>query len=58
MNIATRGQKQDETIIIRCTSEDKSLLKLAAQQRGTSMSTVIKHSLMKENIIKPIYPSF
>jgi uncharacterized protein (DUF1778 family) len=58
MNTANRGSKQDESLVIRVTSEDKAMLKVAAQERGTSMSTVVKNALMKDNIIKPIYPSF
>ena len=43
----------DESIIIRATKEDKASLKLAANQRGVSMSWLVRELLISEKIISP-----
>ena len=54
MNIATRGQAQTEQIVIRVAPADKANIKLEAQKKGITMSTLIKSVLMDAKIIEPI----
>ena len=58
MNTKNRGTEQNESLVIRVTAEDKSLVRLAAQRAGLSMSDIIRNALMETNVIKPVYPHF
>ena len=49
-----QDKKQDETIIMRVAPKDKANIKLEAQKKGITMSTLIKSVLMDAKIIEPI----
>ena len=55
-NIASRGEKMNESIVIRATQKDKMELKLAATQQGTTVSTMIRQLLIANKMISPITP--
>lgn len=52
-NIPTRGIKMSESLIIRATEEDKSSLKLKANQQGVSMSQLVRELLIRQGYIPP-----
>ena len=58
MNIARRGTKQEESIVFRCTQQDKAAIRLEADSAGLSMSDLIKQLLIKEKIIEAKYPTW
>jgi len=49
-----RGEKMDESIIIRATAKDRAQLKLFAQSRGLNSSAVIRNLLIENKIIDPL----
>ena len=58
MNYKQRGTLQNESIVIRVTQEDKSLIKLIADKRAISMSDVVREALLANETIKPKYTAF
>ena len=44
----------NESIIVLSTQDDKAALKLAASQRGVSMSYLVRELLIAHKIISPI----
>lgn len=58
MNYKQRGTLQNESIVIRVTQEDKSLIKLIADKRAITMSDVIREALLANETIKPKYTAF
>lgn len=54
-NYKLRGSSQNESIVMRCTIEDKLALKELALQNGTSMSDFIRTVLIQGEYIKPYY---
>ena len=58
MNIARRGAHQDQSIVFRCTEQDKLSIRLEADKAGLSMSDLIKGLLIKEKIIDAKYPKW
>ena len=58
MNYKQCGTLQNESIVIRVTQEDKSLIKLIADKRAITMSDVIREALLANETIKPKYTAF
>ena len=58
MNISRRGAKQTESLVMRCTEQDKALIQLQADKQGTSISGVIRKALIDAQIIDAKYVSF
>ena len=58
MNIARRGAHQDQSIVFRCTAQDKAAIRLAADHSGLTMSDLIKGLLIKEKIIDAKYKAW
>ena len=58
MNTSTRGEKQTESIVLRCTESDKSKIQLLADQQGTSISDIIRRTLIDAQIIDAKYAAF
>ena len=54
-NYKLRGSSQTESIVMRCTKEDKAALKVLAAENGTSMSDLIRTMLINNKYIKPFY---
>jgi len=50
-----RGSSQVESIVVRCTAEDKEAIKELASSRGTSMSNVVRELLIENEYIKASY---
>ena len=42
MNTNTRGPKMDQSFVMRVSNEDKAALKLAATERGMSVSALMQ----------------
>ena len=58
MNISRRGAKQTESLVMRCTEQDKAKIQLLADKEGTSISSVIRKALIDAQIIDAKYVSF
>lgn len=55
MNRAPRGTKQEVSIVFRVTPEDKARINLLSQQRGVSMSTIVREALIETGTIESLY---
>ena len=53
MNTNQRGPKMDQTVIMRCTYEDKAAMIVEAKQRGKNLSQMIRELLIENKIIPP-----
>ena len=42
-----------ERIQLRCTEQDKELLRKAARANGANVATLVRQSLIKQGLIKP-----
>ena len=54
-NINRRGSTQNQSIVFRCTLEDKVLLKDVASKQGSSISELIRSLLIQHKLIQPTY---
>ena len=50
-NIASRGIRMDKSLIIRCTEQDKSELRIAATNAGVTVCSLVRQLLIKEKLI-------
>lgn len=57
MNLPQRGEKQQDSIVMRVAPTDKAKLKLEAQRQGVSLSSLVKRALMDCHLIDPINAS-
>ena len=55
MNTNTRGPKMDQSFVMRVSNEDKAALKLAAVERGMSVSALIRDVLISQKILPPVW---
>ena len=49
-----RKERMNDTIVVRCHTEDKVNLKLAAQAAGKDSSALVRELLIREKIINPV----
>ena len=54
-NYKLRGSSQVESLVVRCTAEDKEAIRELALSQGTSMSNVVRELLIENNYIKASY---
>ena len=57
MNTTRRGDKMNESVIIRASEKDKIHLKVLAQERGTSVSQLIRDQLIANRILPATWES-
>ena len=50
----SRSAKLTDVIYLRCTPEDKARLKMAAQEKGMDISTLLRQLLIKDRLITPL----
>jgi predicted DNA binding CopG/RHH family protein len=51
-----RGEKQDNSLVLRVSNTDKVNIQREAQRRGVTMSTLIKSLLIDAKVIDPVNP--
>ena len=56
-NIAHRGARQSENVVIRLTPQDKTQLRLKAQADATNISAIIRQALIRQGLITPVVSS-
>ena len=54
-NVNQRGEKQNESIVLRCTPSDKANILLIANREGSTISAIVKQALIRQGIIQPVY---
>ena len=55
--IKARGELQSESLVIRVTPSDRENLRLVAALEGTTISHIVKLSLIRQGVIQPVYGS-
>ena len=53
MRTPIRDERMDDRVILRCTPEDKKLIKQAARNEAMDMSAFLRAILIKQNVINP-----
>ena len=56
-NIKQRGELQSESLVIRVTPSDRENLRLVAARERTTISHIVKLSLIRQGVIQPVYGS-
>ena len=49
-----RGSAMNESLVLRCTVEDKANLKVAAQSEGLSVSDLVRRVLIEKRYIDAV----
>lgn len=52
-NQVSRGIRMDKSLIIRCTEQDKSELRMEANKRGMTVCSMVRQLLIAEKILSP-----